>query len=92
MGAAVIIHLCIQRSETHIPALLAVIISQIDVSCVVPIDHTHLCFLAEIIAASVPCLGNLGAVAVLIPQVVVPIPGRPWLIDPVAVPVFCKFI
>lgn len=92
VGALVLGHLSIERALANVPADVAVLIAQIQVAGIVVVDHAHIRFLVEIIAAAMPDLGNLGTETALVPQIVEPIPRRPGVGDHTAVAAVGKLI
>ena len=91
VGAGVALHLLTQRAEAQVPALAALLIPEVEIPRCVPVEHAHVGFLVQAIAAPVPDLGDLGAVALFVPEVVVPIARRLRVADDAGAVMFGEF-
>ena len=92
MRAFEIFHFFIERCRTYIPTLHSLIITDINIACIIIIQHTHIRFLIQVITSSMPILGNLRTVAFLTPKIIKPIAWQFGLIDHAGFFIFRKFI
>ena len=75
MDTPEILHRLTQRPFSNVPAGLALIVPEIDITGAVTIDPAHIGLFVDVVTPSISRLGYLGTIAVLVPKVVIPVPG-----------------
>lgn len=75
VAAAVILHLCPHWACTNVLHIAAFLVPKEDIPCVIVINHAHIRFFVQVVAASVHHLRNLGAIALFPPQIIKSVPG-----------------
>ena len=91
VSASVVLHALTQWRLADVPAAAALLIPEIDIAGSVPVEHTHIRFFIQISVAPVPGLGDLGAIAQVVPEIVVPVARCLGVVDDTCT-VFGKFI
>lgn len=72
MDTPEILHRLTQRPFSNVPAGLALIVPEIDITGAVTIDPAHIGLFVDVVTPSISRLGYLGTIAVLVPKVVIP--------------------